>query len=150
MFKNGALYRNGQLIAPLETSPASTTVSITSIRGKFKTNPYPYPASPITTTTSSKPASRISSRHTARSSAMSAAYAVQHHRHLLQDSELAEITNYDAIYFLGTGMSKVNVDSALPNSGYDDSRHDYVATPGDHLYFRYEIISLLGVSTRKA
>lgn len=78
---------------------------------------------------------------------MSAAYAVQHHRHLLHDSELAEITNYDAIYFLGSSTSKVNADSALPNSGYDDSRHDYIATPGDHLYFRYEIISLLGLST---
>ena len=66
---------------------------------------------------------------------------------MLNVYERGEIVDYKDIYFCGTqNANKVvgDVQSNLPNHGYDDERGDYTIVPGDHLAYRYEIIDLLG------
>ncbi|KAL2256033.1 hypothetical protein VTK26DRAFT_2291 [Humicola hyalothermophila] len=61
--------------------------------------------------------------------------------------ERGEIMDYKDVYFCGTqNATKVvgDVQSNLPNFGYDDERGDYTIVPGDHLAYRYEIIDVLG------
>ncbi|KAK1781401.1 hypothetical protein QBC45DRAFT_321307 [Copromyces sp. CBS 386.78] len=61
--------------------------------------------------------------------------------------ERGEIVDYKDVYFCGTqNAAKVvgNVQSDLPNFGYDDERGDYSIIIGDHLAYRYEIIDVLG------
>lgn len=61
--------------------------------------------------------------------------------------ERGEIVDFKDVYFCGTqNAAKVvgEVQSDLPNYGYDDERGDYTIVPGDHLAYRYEIIDVLG------
>ncbi|KAI1136185.1 hypothetical protein F5Y05DRAFT_113549 [Hypoxylon sp. FL0543] len=61
--------------------------------------------------------------------------------------EKGEIVDYNDVYFCGTqNASKVvgDLNSSLPNFGYDDERGDYTIVPGDHLAYRYEIVDVLG------
>ncbi|KAI1099241.1 hypothetical protein F4804DRAFT_337433 [Jackrogersella minutella] len=66
---------------------------------------------------------------------------------MLNIYEKGEIVDYNDVYFCGTqNASKVSGDleSKLPNFGYDDERGDYTIVPGDHLAYRYEIVDVLG------
>ncbi|KAK7403820.1 serine/threonine protein kinase, CMGC, dual-specificity [Neonectria punicea] len=66
---------------------------------------------------------------------------------MLNIYERGEIVDYNDVYFCGTQHAhKVvgDLQSDLPNFGYDDERGDYTIVPGDHLSFRYEIIDILG------
>lgn len=61
--------------------------------------------------------------------------------------ERGEIVDHKDVYFCGTqNAAKVagDVQSTLPNYGYDDERGDYTIVPGDHLAYRYEVIDVLG------
>ncbi|POS87767.1 hypothetical protein EPUL_002584 [Erysiphe pulchra] len=61
--------------------------------------------------------------------------------------ERGEIVDYKEIYFCGTRDAKKHVGNFPDdeqNFGYDDDRGDYKIIPGDHIYYRYEIIDLLG------
>ncbi|CAG9314878.1 DYRK3_4 [Blepharisma stoltei] len=57
--------------------------------------------------------------------------------------EQAEILSYKKIYFLGLGAKKIS-NINLKNYGYDDERGDYNLIIGDHIDYRYEIISIIG------
>ncbi|PNY25118.1 Dual specificity protein kinase pom1 [Tolypocladium capitatum] len=66
---------------------------------------------------------------------------------MLNIYERGEIVDFDDIYFCGTqNAHKVvgDVQSEVPNFGYDDERGDYTIIPGDHLAYRYEIVDVLG------
>ncbi|KND91509.1 Dual specificity protein kinase pom1 [Tolypocladium ophioglossoides CBS 100239] len=66
---------------------------------------------------------------------------------MLNIYERGEIIDFDDIYFCGTqNAHKVvgDVQSDVPNFGYDDERGDYTIIPGDHLAYRYEIVDILG------
>ncbi|KAI1327305.1 hypothetical protein F5Y16DRAFT_372158 [Xylariaceae sp. FL0255] len=66
---------------------------------------------------------------------------------ILNMYEKGEIIDYNDIYFCGTqNASKVvgDLNSKLPNFGYDDDRGDYSIVMGDHLAYRYEIVDVLG------
>ncbi|KAI0164540.1 dual specificity protein kinase pom1 [Hypoxylon sp. FL1284] len=66
---------------------------------------------------------------------------------ILNIYERGEIIDYNDVYFCGTqNASKVvgDLNSSLPNFGYDDERGDYTIVPGDHLAYRYEIVDVLG------
>lgn len=66
---------------------------------------------------------------------------------MLNIYERGEIIDYNDIYFCGTqNAAKVvgDLNSDVPNFGYDDERGDYTIVPGDHLAYRYEIIDILG------
>ncbi|TPX13256.1 uncharacterized protein E0L32_006229 [Thyridium curvatum] len=66
---------------------------------------------------------------------------------MLNIYERGEIVDYNDIYFCGTqNAAKVvgDLNSDVPNFGYDDERGDYTIIPGDHLAYRYEIIDVLG------
>lgn len=66
---------------------------------------------------------------------------------MLNIYERGEIIDFDDIYFCGTqNAHKVvgDVQSDVPNFGYDDDRGDYTIIPGDHLAYRYEIVDILG------
>jgi dual specificity tyrosine-phosphorylation-regulated kinase 2/3/4 len=66
---------------------------------------------------------------------------------MLNIYERGEIIDYKDIYFCGTqNAQKVigDLNSDVPNFGYDDERGDYTIVTGDHLSYRYEIIDVLG------
>jgi len=66
---------------------------------------------------------------------------------MLNRYERGEIVDYNDIYFCGTqNAAKVSgdINSDVPNFGYDDERGDYTIVAGDHLAYRYEIIDILG------
>ncbi|KAG6358724.1 hypothetical protein INS49_012243 [Diaporthe citri] len=66
---------------------------------------------------------------------------------MLNIYERGEIIDYNDIYFCGTqNAQKVigDLNSDVPNFGYDDERGDYSIVTGDHLSYRYEIIDILG------
>ncbi|KKY31918.1 putative dual specificity protein kinase pom1 [Diaporthe ampelina] len=66
---------------------------------------------------------------------------------MLNIYERGEIIDYNDIYFCGTqNAQKVlgDLNSDVPNFGYDDERGDYSIVTGDHLSYRYEIIDVLG------
>lgn len=66
---------------------------------------------------------------------------------MLNIYERGEIVDYSDIYFCGTqNAQKVvgDLQSDLPNFGYDDERGDYTIISGDHLSYRYEIVDILG------
>jgi dual specificity tyrosine-phosphorylation-regulated kinase 2/3/4 len=66
---------------------------------------------------------------------------------MLNIYERGEIIDYNDIYFCGTqNAQKVigDLNSDVPNFGYDDERGDYTIITGDHLSYRYEIIDVLG------
>lgn len=66
---------------------------------------------------------------------------------MLNIYERGEIIDYPDVYFCGTqNASKVQGDlnSNVPNFGYDDDRGDYTIVVGDHLSFRYEVVDVLG------
>lgn len=66
---------------------------------------------------------------------------------MLNIYERGEIIDYKDIYFCGTqNAQKVvgDLNSKLPNFGYDDERGDYTIVVGDHLAYRYEVVDILG------
>ncbi|KAG0652665.1 DYRK-family kinase pom1 [Hyphodiscus hymeniophilus] len=61
--------------------------------------------------------------------------------------EKGEIVDFQDIYFCGTPDADKHVGElsvTTTNFGYDDERGDYTIVPGDHLYYRYEIVDVLG------
>jgi hypothetical protein len=64
--------------------------------------------------------------------------------HKMNNFEQAEILNYHEIYFIGNYFTNSGKDIITRNNGYDDDRGDYKITTGDHIAYRYEILSVLG------
>lgn len=62
----------------------------------------------------------------------------------LTNYEQSEILEYKQIYYLGQKANKPKTDLNGINYGYDDERGDYTIIIGDHIAYRYEIISTLG------
>jgi hypothetical protein len=56
------------------------------------------------------------------------------------------LTEFKTVYFLGNDVSKkVQASTRAPNNhGYDDERGEYNVVMGDHLLYRYEVLSELG------
>lgn len=69
--------------------------------------------------------------------------ALSKFQHFLSSYEQAEILAYKQIYFLGINAKKF-CDINARNIGFDDERGDYKISIGDHIAYRYEIISLIG------
>lgn len=59
----------------------------------------------------------------------------------LTDFEKGEILDYQEIYFLGLGASKINGSPKEEfNYGYDDDKGDYKVVMKDHIGYRYEVL----------
>ncbi|OMJ75725.1 hypothetical protein SteCoe_25062 [Stentor coeruleus] len=58
--------------------------------------------------------------------------------------EQAELLDYSEVYYLGINSNKIKGDINEENYGYDDDRNDYKIVIGDHIAYRYEILSILG------
>ena len=63
--------------------------------------------------------------------------------HRMSNFEQVEIVNYHEIHFLGIGVNNLK-DQIIRNYGYDDDKGDYKIIIGDHIAYRYEILSVLG------
>lgn len=77
------------------------------------------------------------------------AHVLQFHRHLLSEYEINEILDFRNVYFFGHGANKIepNVASSsyvLENFGFDDQDGNFITSEGNHIAFRYEVISRLG------
>jgi dual specificity tyrosine-phosphorylation-regulated kinase 2/3/4 len=70
--------------------------------------------------------------------------AIKLYKDRLTMYELAEISDYPKIYFLGLNSLKINGSSSLRNNGYDDEHGDFIGIIGDHIAFRFEIIQIIG------
>mmetsp|Transcript_12485 Transcript_12485/g.18192 ORF Transcript_12485/g.18192 Transcript_12485/m.18192 type:complete len:537 (-) Transcript_12485:979-2589(-) len=63
----------------------------------------------------------------------------------LTSYEQSEILSYKEIYCIGIRAKKLKGStSSFMNYGYDDEKGNYKVVIGDHIAYRYEIISLLG------
>lgn len=65
-------------------------------------------------------------------------------RDCLTEIEIAEIQEYKLIYYVGIGAKKLHMEPNSPNLGFDTDKGDYKIILGDHLLYRYEVLSLLG------
>ena len=74
------------------------------------------------------------------------AQAIKSHSAQLTDFEQSEIFDYPKIYCIGNTKNKIrgSVSNTKCNNGYDDQRGDYQIVIGDHMAYRYEVISMLG------
>lgn len=57
--------------------------------------------------------------------------------------ELTEILQYEQIFFYSKKQFKLRKNSNL-NNGFDNEVNEYKANVGDHVAYRYEVVSLLG------
>lgn len=80
---------------------------------------------------------------------MSSAKALLFMASALTDYEQGEILNYKVVYFLGKpGTAKIKGSVRSPhNHGYDDENGEYRVVIGDHIAFRYEVLSKLGAGS---
>ena len=64
----------------------------------------------------------------------------------MSDYERKEVLDFDHIYF--TPSRRISrpplANGAMYNHSYDDERGDYIVVPGDHMCYRYEVVSILG------
>lgn len=58
--------------------------------------------------------------------------------------EQSEILNYKNIYYIASGIGKLEPNSQEVNNGFDDDRNDYILLKNDHIFYRYEILEILG------
>ena len=65
----------------------------------------------------------------------------------LNDYEKVEILEYREVFFTGTKDNKLFPDFDSKNMGYDGENGNYRMIKGDHLAYRYEIVSLIGQGT---
>ena len=75
---------------------------------------------------------------------MTARIALAYFKNDLNDYERAEILDYTDVYYLGALSSKVKLNPAGINYGFDDERGDYLLVAGDHIAYRYEVLKMLG------
>jgi dual specificity tyrosine-phosphorylation-regulated kinase 2/3/4 len=82
--------------------------------------------------------------HTAKV-AMTPAEALKRHSDKLTAFEQSEILEFQHIWFTGPSAAKIKgIPHTANNNGYDDERGDYKVVLGDHLEYRYEVLSTLG------
>lgn len=67
----------------------------------------------------------------------------------LLDYEKSEILDYDTIYFLNiTKRKQKNMQGMTPdgvdNHGFDNDKNEYITDEGQHVAYRFEILSRLG------
>jgi len=71
--------------------------------------------------------------------------AAHRYRDFLTDHELEEIYSFPDIFYVGNRSSKFTADPEEElNFGFDDETHNSKLIVGDHLAYRFEIISLFG------
>jgi dual specificity tyrosine-phosphorylation-regulated kinase 2/3/4 len=75
---------------------------------------------------------------------ISPSQAYRHFKYLLSPYEQGEVLEYNEIYYLGLSSQKIKNYSVNMNYGYDDERGDYKVIIGDHIAYRYEVLSVLG------
>lgn len=77
--------------------------------------------------------------------AMSPETAMKNYMQKLTSFEHHEIFNYSEIYFIGQNAKKINgVIGGANNNGYDDENGSYKPTQHDHIYYRFEVLKILG------
>lgn len=63
---------------------------------------------------------------------------------MLSEFEVKEISNFDQVYCLGNPKNKICADENEANWGFDDEELNYKVILGDHLFYRFEILGILG------
>lgn len=94
---------------------------------------------------SSTTKSSDSSTKSAKMSYLTAEQSVKQYKHQLSAFELQEIGGFSEIYFVGPNAKKrQGVVGGPNNGGYDDDQGGYILVPHDHLYYRYEVLKIIG------
>lgn len=102
-----------------------------------------HPSGPIPRQQLSQPIKNISP--IVRHGPITGEAALSKYEQLLTPYEKKEILNFDEVYYVGYLQKKVKAES--PHSEdyqFDLNTHHYKVSMGDHLYYRYEIRSILG------
>lgn len=71
---------------------------------------------------------------------VSSAFAKHKYKDMLTTYELTEINDYPEIYFIGNSLTKKTTKTSFDQ----DNTFQYNAVIGDHIAYRYEILSILG------
>ncbi|XP_053205574.1 dual specificity tyrosine-phosphorylation-regulated kinase 4-like [Panonychus citri] len=59
--------------------------------------------------------------------------------------ERAEVVHYPEVWYLGLDAAKIDGDEACgQNHGYDDDNGSYIKVLHDHIFYRYEILEVIG------
>ena len=91
------------------------------------------------------PRSQLVISHKGDKSPLTPAEALRLYESQLSDYEKGEILYIQQVYFVGNeNCTKVRTASSRPNFGFDDEKGNYQFRVGDHINYRYEILSLLG------
>ena len=76
--------------------------------------------------------------------------ALNHFEKFLTEYERSEILDYDTIYWLDVEKRKklkkppATPSSAVDNNGFDNDKQEYICSEGEHIAYRFEILSNCG------
>ncbi|XP_037082345.1 dual specificity tyrosine-phosphorylation-regulated kinase 4-like, partial [Pollicipes pollicipes] len=71
--------------------------------------------------------------------------ATRYYGSYMSEYELAEVEQYEEVWFLGLDANKLPGDEARQqNGGFDDEHGSYIKVPHDHIAYRYEILEVIG------
>ncbi|XP_056878388.1 dual specificity tyrosine-phosphorylation-regulated kinase 2 isoform X1 [Takifugu flavidus] len=63
----------------------------------------------------------------------------------LSTFEHHEVFSYPEVYFVGPNAKKrLGIMGGANNGGYDDDQGSYIHVPHDHIYYRYEVLKVIG------
>jgi len=70
---------------------------------------------------------------------------LQHHQKHLSDYEKSEVQDYENVYYYNLMKEPKAVSPKQENNyGFDNDANEYICEQGDHISYRYEILSALG------
>ncbi|XP_076349715.1 dual specificity tyrosine-phosphorylation-regulated kinase 4-like [Tachypleus tridentatus] len=71
--------------------------------------------------------------------------ALKYYGSRLNNFERLEIQQYQELWYIGLEANKIEGEIGSPqNNGHDDENGSYLKVPHDHLYYRYEILEVIG------
>ena len=70
--------------------------------------------------------------------------ALEKMKERLNEYEKQEILQFKEVYFLGIGAPKAFPEPDLQNLGFDNDKGEYKVVIGDHLEYRYEVLTMIG------
>ena len=78
---------------------------------------------------------------------LSPVQAIENFKDYLSEYELTEIFEFNEIWFYPVNVKKVTNNVFLANNGFDNEKGDFKITLGDHVAYRYQVLSILGTGS---
>ena len=127
-----------------DKQPLGVNVNLTNkTSGAGSSNSHSSPEKEAPHSGEASPSGKSGGGQAGRSQAMTPNSAMKQYMNKLSTFEHHEIFNYPQIFFVGqTAKKRTGVIGGADNCSYDDEQGGYIATPHDHIGYRYEVCSL--------